>query len=402
MEMVSFLTSFDSFWLDATVVFCVLILVRTAYMLIATPVIHVSDSAYSESPNVSVLLPVRNEAKRMLKKNLESLISQTYARFQIIAVDDRSTDESLSILREYERLSGSRLQVIRGQEPPSDWLGKSFALHQAKAASKGEWLLAVDADVVYSPHILAAALGFARKNHLDALSLLPQVELGTFWEAVVIPAMTWLSLMRVSITQANRQRSKACFGYGNFILMRRSSHDAIGGFKSYRKDILDDSATMERLKLGGYRVMVADGSSLMSSRMYSSLREIIEGFRKNPFAALRFSTLRVIGVLLMEVLFIMLPPVYLFYGILTQRVSVSPTMQLSGLAVVLFFLTMLCFGLRMRAGLRFLIFYLLGHAVATLIIIYSMLSFKLKRGSTWKNRVINRTHDEVTARRCSD
>ena len=400
--MIFFLTSFNSFWLDATVVFCILILVRTAYILIATPVVRVSDSAYSNSYNVSILLPVRNEAKRILRKNLESLISQTYARFQIIAVDDRSTDESLSILREYEQLASSNLQVIRGQESPSDWLGKTFALHQAKAVSKGEWLLAVDADAVYSPHTLAAALGFARKNHLDALSLLPRVALRTFWEAVVIPAMTWLSLMRVSPTQANRRRSKACFGYGNFILMRRSCHDAIGGFKSYKKDILDDCATMERLKRDGYRVMVADGSSLISSRMYSSFREIIEGFGKNTFAALHFSTLRVIGVLLMEALFIMIPLIYLFSGISAQRIMISPTTQLSGLAVILFFLTMLCFGLRMGAGLRFFIFYPLGHAVATIIMIYSMLSFKLKRGTVWKNRAVNRTHDEVRARLCSD
>ena len=391
--MISFLTSLTGFWLAATVVFCALLLIRTTYMLIATPVIRVFDSVSGDSSNVSILLPVRNEAARVLRQNLESLISQTHAWLQIIAVDDSSTDDSLSILHEYARLPNSRLRVIQGQEVPIDWLGKLFALHQAKALSRGEWLLVVDADVVYLPHSLTGALAFARENRLDAVSLLPRLELRTFWEAVVIPAMAWPSLIRVSTTQANRQRSKMCFGNGNFILMRRSAHDAIGGFKSYRRNILDDCATMERLKLAGYRVMVADGSRLMSSRMYSSFREILEGFGKNAFAALHFSILRVTGVLLMEILFVLLPPIYLFHEILTPRTLMSPGMQVSGLAVTFFFLTMLCFGLRMRAGLRFFIFYLLGHMIALAIVTYSMLTSKAKWGSSWKGRLINRTDD---------
>ena len=340
--------------------------------------------------STKVILP-QNEEKRVLRRNIESLLKQTYKQIQIIAVNDRSTDNSLSILSQYERMPGSTLQVIEGTDVPADWLGKLFALHQAKSHATGEWLLTIDADVIYSPHTVESALAYMEENNLDALSLLPRVKMDSFWETTIIPVMSWLSLMRVSTTQANRRSSKACFGYGNIIIFKRYAHNYIGGFSSYKNDILDDCVPMEKLKKKGFRIIVADGSELMVSRMYSSLKEIIEGFGKNTFAALRFSIVRVIGVLLMEVFFVLSPPFYfLFKKLIKNEISMSISTKLFGTAALFFFLTMVFFGIKMRANIKFYFLYILGHILAVIIICFSVLTYKMRTGTTWKGRIVNK------------
>lgn len=317
IESLSIFVSPPFIFLSAAAVLNGALLVRTIYIIAATPVLLPTNPLPTTIPKISILLPVRNEASRILRENVQSLLLQSYPQLEIVAVDDKSTDQTPQILREYEASTNTRLSLIQGIEPPRGWMGKTFALHQAKVASAGEWLLACDADVIYSEEAISSSLAFALKHRLDALSLLPRVIMLTFWEAVIIPAMCWLSLMRVSTTQTNRESSRACFGYGNFILFRRKAHDAIGSFEAYRNDILDDCAIMELLKSRGFRIMVADGSSIMRSRMYSSLSQMFMGFGKNSFAALRFSILRTTAVVLGEVIFVFFPHVYILYVVAT-------------------------------------------------------------------------------------
>lgn len=363
-------------------------LIRTLYMLIFTPTLNSCENNISPAPSVSILLPARNEASRVLRNNAESLLAQSYCNLEIIAVDDRSTDQTLDILKDVSSVDSDRFTIITGKEPPSGWMGKIFALHQAKQASSGEWLISVDADVIYSAEIISAALSFAHEHNLDALSLLPHVKMESYWESVVIPAVSWLSLMRVSTTQANRKTSNACFGYGNFILFKKNAHDAIGGFEAYRDNILDDCVIMEMLKSRGYNVMVADGSKLMYSRMYSNLREIVLGFAKNSFAALRFSVPRTLGVIFSEVFFILFPLLYIPYSLLHNGPIMTPSIFAATIAVLLFFLTMFLFGMKMKADAKFYFFYPLGHVISIAIVGYSMLSFLAGKGVPWKNRII--------------
>lgn len=370
-------------------IICITLFLRTLYIILFTPTLKTSAKLTFNAPLVSILLPVRNEESRILRENVKSLISQNYPQLEIVAVDDQSTDKSFDILQEFSNLKNSKMKALRGNEPPDDcWIGKTHALYQAKQVAKGDWLVSVDADVIYSNNIISAAMEYAQKNKLDALSLLPRVLMVKFWETVVLPVVSWLSLMRVSTTQANRSNSKACFGYGNFILFRGSAHDSIGGFESYKNDILDDCAIMERLKAHGFRIRIIDGSKLMKSKMYAGLKEIILGFRKNTFAALRNSIIRSVAVILSEILFIFFPPIYIIHKLLITTGEWSLSTFCAIVAVGSFFLTMLLFGLRMKAGIKFYFFYIIGHAIAIFIIAYSMISYFTKKGTIWKDRTI--------------
>jgi chlorobactene glucosyltransferase len=384
----------------ASVLFWSVLLLRTLYVIFFTPIVLRVQSPGPILPELSVLLPVRNEALRGLTQNLLSLLSQAYpSKYEVIAVDDESTDGTHDILATCLYRFGEKLRVVEGRTPPRGWIGKTFALAQAKDASTAEWLVAVDADVTYSEQTLLSTVSFALRNDLDALSLLPHVRVVGFWEKVVIPVMSWLAIMRVSPTQANRHSSHASFGYGNFILFRRRAHDEIGGFEAYKSAILEDCSIMERLKDRGFRVMVANGRELFTSRMYRNLREIFLGFGKNSFAALQFSYFRVALVLLAESLFLFLPHFIVVRDLMFHHGS-SEQMLLAYFAVGGAFLTMMAIWLEMQVQIRYLPFYMLGHVIAIAIVTFSAIWSRTAAGVSWKSRAVH-LDSTASSRRCA-
>ena len=152
----------------------------------------------SEAPLVSVLVPARNEADRVLPSSISSVLAQDYGRFEVIAVDDRSTDETGTILKSLAA-ADTRLRVIEGAEPPPGWLGKPFAMQEALDEARGEWILATDADMIFDPAALRTAVAHTLEREGDALTLIPHFETGSFWERVMIPTWAWVFLMFTNI-----------------------------------------------------------------------------------------------------------------------------------------------------------------------------------------------------------
>src|ERR1041385_5282481 len=109
---------------------------------------------------VSIVIPARNEA-RSIERTLRAFLAQDYANFEVILVDDRSTDGTGDLAR---ALGDPRLVVIAGEEPPPGWLGKPWAMQQGSRAARGELLLFVDADVHYEPPALRAAVAHIERE----------------------------------------------------------------------------------------------------------------------------------------------------------------------------------------------------------------------------------------------
>ncbi|MCD4651287.1 MAG: glycosyltransferase family 2 protein [Candidatus Cloacimonetes bacterium] len=363
---------------------------RTCYIMIFTPILHDTTIHNDNVSSVSILLPVRNEAKRVLGDCLTSLLNQDYPNYELVIVNDRSTDNSNEILQFHlHRQSCKKTILIDGSPLQNNWIGKTFALQQAKVSSTGEWLLMVDADVIFKPNAVSLAMDFAEKYNLDALSLLPRVKMISVYEMFIIPIISWLSLLRVSPTQANRTSSRKCFGYGNFILCKRHAHNAIGGFESYKSHILDDCIIMEKLKLAEYNVMVCDGANLMRSRMYDSLPEIINGFTKNSFAALNNNVVNSFVAVLLIVLLAILPCIFLAKTI-TRMLLGYPINSLWDIVPFIFLaLSVLVIGNRMKTNIYFYLLFLIGFIVSIYIIVNSTFQNKISKFVRWKDRKIN-------------
>ncbi len=241
-----------------------------------------------EWPLVSVLVPARNEESRILAESVRSALAQDYTNFEVVAVNDRSTDATPFILRSLAAEDG-RLRVVEGREPPAGWLGKPYALQQALEASRGEWVLATDADMLFDPAALRTALAYALKRNCDALSLLPHFEAHTFWERVFIPTWGWAMHILYPLDLVNHPRSPLAVGIGGFFLMRRAALERLGGFGAVRDEVLDDFRLAGALKRSGARLLAEYAPRLARTRMYTDFRGLWESATKNWFAAFHFS-----------------------------------------------------------------------------------------------------------------
>lgn len=236
-------------------------------------------------PLISVCVPARNEA-RNIRRCVDALLAQTYPNLEVIILDDRSTDATPRILNERSR-ADDRLSVINGVELPLGWAGKPHALTQASAAARGEWLCFVDADTFPAAGTLSAVYAKAIEAEADFFSIFTHQEMESFWERTILPLVLTALSAGFSPRKVNDPQSDIAIANGQFIFIKRAVYDAIGGHAAIKDSIVEDKDLAVRTKSSGYRLIVADGSDFVRTRMYTSLPEMWEGWTKNIYLGLR-------------------------------------------------------------------------------------------------------------------
>jgi len=239
------------------------------------------DERPAREPLVSIIIPARDEA-RVIERTVRAFLAQTYPHFELIVVNDRSADATGAILRSIE---DERLIVIDGEEPSTGWLGKPWALHQGSRRARGEILLFVDADVIYAPDALRAAVATFEQRRPALLTLLPFFELHGFGENASMPMLALTCFTFLPTWLSNRTRGVAlAIGGGTGNLVLRDAYDAAGGHEALKDSVVDDVGLARLIRRSGGLTIVVRGDDLIALRMYHGLREVIEGFTKNSFA----------------------------------------------------------------------------------------------------------------------
>lgn len=268
-------------------------------------------------PLVSIIVPARNEAQEIERAAL-SLLEQDYPHFELIAVNDRSTDSTGEILDQLARRH-AQLRVVHVDDLPGGWLGKNHAMHFAAQQASGELLLFTDADVVMQPTTLRRAVGFMRTHGLDHLTVAPDTVMPTaLLQAFVVTFMIFFSAY-FKPWKVKDPRSKAYIGIGAFNLVRAESYRAVGTHETIRMRPDDDVKLGKIIKLGGFRQDVVYGAGLISVRWYSSLRELIEGLMKNAFSAIDYRLVMIVVATVVELAFFVWPFVGVFIASGTAR-----------------------------------------------------------------------------------
>lgn len=237
------------------------------------------------APLVSVCIPARDEANN-IRRCVEAILRQDYPNLEVIVLDDRSTDSTLTQLKEISSRD-SRLLPISGSDLPEGWAGKPHALYQASAVAKGEWLCFVDADTFLEPNALSSVYAKAVETNADLFTVMTKQILGTFWERTVMPLVMTALSVGFSPRKVNDPKRRDAIANGQFIFIRRSIYDAVGGHERIKDQIVEDKALSENVKWGGHRLIVAGGAKVVSTRMYTSLPEMWEGWTKNIYLGLR-------------------------------------------------------------------------------------------------------------------
>jgi chlorobactene glucosyltransferase len=240
--------------------------------------------APAQLPSVSVLVPARNE-EGTIERCIRSLLAQDYADFEVLVLDDESTDRTRMIL---EALAGGapRLRVLAGRPLEAGWLGKNWACAQLAAEASGELLFFTDADTWHRPQALRAVVTALQGEHADLMSGFPHQEVRSWGEKLTVPFFSWVMYCFVPLGLGYRLKLPAlsCV-VGQMLLFRRSVYQAIGGHGAVRAAIAEDLALARRIKALGYRWRLMQATHLISCRMYRSGREAYDGLTKNLFAA---------------------------------------------------------------------------------------------------------------------
>jgi len=239
----------------------------------------------ANAPLISICIPARNEENN-IRNCVESALGQDYPNIEIIVLDDRSTDSTLTQLAEIASRD-SRLIPINGGELPPGWAGKPHALFQASAAARGEWLCFVDADTFLAPNAISSCYSKAIQTQADMFTTMNEQILGSFWEKVVMPLVMTALSVGFSPRKVNDPKSRDAIANGQFIMIRRTVYNAIGGHEKVKDQIVEDKAISEQVKWNGHRLIVADGSRVIRTRMYTSLPSMWEGWTKNIYLGLR-------------------------------------------------------------------------------------------------------------------
>lgn len=254
-------------------------------------------------PRVSAIIPARDE-ERTIERTVRAMLAQTYPDLELIVVNDRSVDRTGDILAQFPEVI-----VVNGEEPPPGWLGKPWALHQGSARATGELLLFLDADVIYAPDAVAAAVAHLEPRPETALvALLPELTARGFWEHIVMPNLAVFAYSFLPLWAVNRSRMRIlAVGGGPGNLVRREAYEAAGGHESLKDAVVDDVGMGRLMRKIGLRTEVVRAERYVSVRMYHGLGEIVRGFTKNAFAVLGYNYVAGLFFFSMAIVFHLLP-----------------------------------------------------------------------------------------------
>lgn len=234
------------------------------------------------APLVSVIVPARNE-RLTIAGCLASLTASGYADFEIVVVDDRSEDDTRALASAVPAGNARRFVIVDGEELPDGWIGKPWACWQGARVAAGDLLLFTDADTTHGRDLLARAVAGLREERADLLTIVGTQRMDTFWERLVQPHIFLLMVCRFPSFErvARNPRWREAIANGQFMLFPRPSYEAIGGHAAVRDEVVEDLALAQHVKRAGLRLRIRGAERDFSTRMYRSLREIVDGWSKN-------------------------------------------------------------------------------------------------------------------------
>ena len=263
-------------------------------------------------PLVSILIPARNE-ERNIENCIISFLKQDYPNFEIIILDDQSSDNTAGIIK---RLAADypKVRFVEGKPLPAEWIGKNWACHQLSEMAKGEIYIFSDADNRYAENAVTLTIARMQRYNLDMLSAFPQQFTRTFIEKLVVPVVDMFIYSSLVLWLVYHSRfSSLAAANGQWIAFQAESYKKLGGHAAVRQKIVEDVEMSRLAKRKGMKIMTCAGTQIITCRMYQSANEVWQGYSKNLFGLLSARKIPFFGIIF-GFLLIFISPYFLLFS----------------------------------------------------------------------------------------
>jgi glycosyltransferase involved in cell wall biosynthesis len=239
---------------------------------------------------VSVLIPTRNEAGNILTL-LKSIHQQDYSNYEVIVMDDNSTDNTLALCEEFAT-THPKFSIAKGKALPPGWLGKNYACYQLAKKATGAYLLFVDADEQIADGLINSALHRMHLKNLGLLSLFTNQEMRTPGEQMVVPLMHYilLNLLPLQLVYLLRNRRIAAAS-GQFMMFEATAYHQHQWHREVKQSVVEDVEIMRQVKAAGFNAETLLANKLITCRAYKGYFEAINGFSRDMLAAFNYNVL---------------------------------------------------------------------------------------------------------------
>ncbi|WP_282019278.1 glycosyltransferase [Planomicrobium okeanokoites] len=335
-------------------------------------------TAVNGHPLLSVLVPMRNE-ERNVKSLVASLKNSTYPNIEFIILNDQSTDRTQQLL-ETETGGDSRFTLLQGVELTAGWVGKVHACHQLQKAAAGELLMFVDADINFKPEAFEQSIALMQQKKAKSLSGFPAFEVAPFLSKLLVPMQHFVVFFHLPLGLANYASFPAATAaHGAWMLFDRKTYDEIGGHHSVHNSLVEDVHISREIKKAGHRMLLANITESVSSKMYDTNKEVWEGFLKNSYTGIGRSSVMAVLLTLFYVLFYVIPFALAVIGIFMLK-------PLFVIPYLLICLQQLYVMLRTRQNplLAILMPFQAGAMIAVLL--HAMQKSRSRQSYSWKGR----------------
>ncbi|HEX6252878.1 MAG TPA: glycosyltransferase [Nitrososphaera sp.] len=235
-------------------------------------------TSVSRFPKVSVILPARNEG-RYIARCLDSLLGQDYPNFEIIAINDSSTDGTGEIMKAYAA-NDLRVMHIDASPKPEGWTGKNWACYQGFLRARGELLMFTDADSKHLPTTMSLAVGHLMSENLEALTAVPRLICNDFWTKMTLPVLATFLHTRFSPIRVNDPNTKTGYFFGSFFIITRSTYEAIGTHEGVKEELVEDGALGGKVKASKFRMKMVRGEPHIDAVWARDLPTLWQGLRR--------------------------------------------------------------------------------------------------------------------------
>jgi chlorobactene glucosyltransferase len=336
----------------------------------------------SNGPKVSILIPARNEEQN-IERCLMSLVKQSYSKYELIVLDDNSTDSTAKIIKRLQA-EYPKIKLLSGQPLATGWHGKAFAMQQLLEAATGEYLLFVDADTVHHHDMLAFSVSNILEKKADLMSGYTKHSMRNWGERLIVPTIYLMMAMVFPFFLIQKSKfARNSFAIGMYMMYRKQALVDIGGFAAVKNEINEDIMMARILKKHKKITTFIDAKSMVTTNMYNSFKAAYQGISKNIFPAADKNIFETILIVVL-IFAIFLLPILLF----TESVLVGAVNYILLLPIILMLFMWSLVMINRKHSAVYAFTYPIMMAVLLCITLTSTKKIAFGKGVLWKDRFV--------------